>query len=251
MEDDMWEWIKNSAAKAWDAVKGAASVIGRFVVLVVFRLLKGLELLGSFILRLRWRKYMEVSVIVLVDAKGTPIADAAAVQAVVDRAVTTFRRQMNIRLRPPHNEDEIVRVWDIALDGPVPSYVLYPKCDGGAFRHIFTRMGVWYAAHSAIEGVTIYVVADVQEKNGCHLGPWADWGYIDPNAIYDDVVNKVLATDGRQLTLAHEFGHACQLLDRGRGSNTLMRGHHAGRPPRLTRWQRAWARSSWHVHYFA
>jgi hypothetical protein len=239
----MWGWIKKTAKKVWRGVRGTASFLGHVVYTIIARIVGIPELIFS-LAGLRLRKYMEVSVVILKDANNKPVAGVTEVQAVVDEAKRVFREQCNIRLREPSVYDSIVRNHQ----GGNPDYVLTPKCDEGAFKHIFTRVGGWFDNERANGGVTIFVVVDVQDKSGCHIGPFAEWGYIDPNALFDSP--GVLATAGRALTLAHELGHSCQLIHRDRRDNLMVAGPDR-RTAHLDRWQIAWVRSSYRVHYFS
>jgi hypothetical protein len=238
----VWHGVKKVAKKVWHGVRGTISYLAHAVYLVIARIVGIPELILSLI-GLRWRKYMEVSVIILSNANRKPVADIAEVEAVVEEAKRVFRQQCNIRLRQPSVYDSIVRNHE----GGNPAYVLNPKCDQGAFKHVLTRVGAWYDKERANGGVTIFVVEDVQDKTGCHIGPFAEWGYIDPNALRD---GPGVPTAGRALTLAHELGHSCQLTHRDRRNNLMVAGP-GRRTAHLDRWQRAWVRSSYRVHYFS
>ena len=246
----MWGWIKRTAKRVWRGVRGTVRFLSNFFTTIFFRLIKLPELILTGIFGIRWRKYMEVTVLIL-QQNGKPLLTAAGAQAAVEEARRVFRSEANIRLRKPHYLEEIVNEF---VDEPTPEYVLNPKCGTGAFKHTFTRVGGWFSSHSAAEGATMFVVADVQGKNGCHLGIWADWGYIEPGQF-------ALTPGSTLLTLAHELGHACQLLDRDNVTSPTMPGQEhnlmwyeddppGNRTAHLTRWQRAWMRTSRRVHYF-
>jgi hypothetical protein len=239
----MWGWIKRTAKKVWRGVRGAARFLAHVVITIIGRVLGIFELLFS-LLGLRLRKYMELSVIILKDATNKYIATVAEVDAVVDEAKRVFREEANVRLRQPSVYDSIVREHQ----DDNPTWVLNPNCNEGAFKHIFTRVGGWFENERANGGVTIFVVEDVQGEPGCHIGPFAEWGYIDPDALRDSA--GAPATGGRALTLAHELGHSCQLFHRDRRDNLMVKGP-SRRTQHLDRWQRAWLRSSWRVHYFS
>lgn len=239
----MWGWIKKTAKKVWRGVRGAARFLGRVVYTVIARILGIPELLLS-LLGLRLKKYMELSVIIL-KSNNKPLATVAEVQAVVDEAKRVFLEQANVRLRQPSVYDAMVR----ERQGSNPAWVLNPKCNVGAFKHMFTRVGGWYESERANGGVTIFVVEDVQGGlAGCHIGPFAAWGYIDPDALRDS--SGAPATGGRALTLAHELGHSCQLPHKKRRDNLMVAGQ-SRRNEHLVRWQIAWLRSSYRVHYFS
>jgi hypothetical protein len=203
------------------------------------RLLKWPELILSMA-GWRVRKKLRLKVIILPDKNNKPLVTHEQVEYVVSAARTAFREAANIRIVSPKDTDMIE-----TFTGTAPEWVSSVKCNGGGFRQSFGRVGRWFRTHAYKKrGVTIFVVWNIQGKNGCFLGT-ADYGLIDLEALPEP--GKTLNL-GVALTLAHELGHGCDLFH-SRGVNNLMRRTGVTRTGRLTHWQVAVIRSSRLVQY--
>jgi hypothetical protein len=221
---------------------GALDVLGEGFWWGIERLLGIPELIGS-LLGIRKEKKMRLNVIILRDASNNAVANQADVELVVEEAKVVFMSEANIRIVPLKGAS-LVEVFPDST----PQWVMNPKCDEGAFKHIFTRVGRWFRQHMRMvvgeSGPTIFVVSDVQGKAGCYPG-LSDYGYIDGGALPK---GGILLSSGMMLTLAHELGHACDLFHRDDARN-LMEPTGQLRIANLTRWQSSVARSSRWVKY--
>jgi hypothetical protein len=255
-----WGSVKNAAKKTWRAVKRAAKRVGRAIAGGVSVIRQGLSWLTHRILGIpefllsnfgiRFPKKMRVKVVILRDENGNLVATRADVEPVVEEAKSAFKEKLNVNIVAPPREDGVI-VSEIEEQNP--SYVLTPKCDEGAFKHIFTRVGKWFRSrttrYSARGGSTVFVVKDVLGgKAGCYIGPFADFGYIDPDALRDSSGAPV--TGGHKLTFAHELLHACDLGHRENEPFNFMHPSGEKRTRFLDDWQIAVARSSPCVRYF-
>lgn len=224
---------------------GTAWLVGGGLGWLLHRLVGVPDLVGS-LLGYTPAKRLRLKVVILRDSDDRPLASMSDVQAVVDAATDAFRLAANVTIVPAVGSEEIVE--EIREQNPV--YVLDPKCDWGGFQHNFTEIGRWFRRASkeftSRGGVVIFVVEDVQAKAGCFTG-LVDFGYVDPGAVTDRSTGRA-AKGARQLTLAHELGHGCDLLHRRDPINLMTPGSEE-RTTRLSRWQRAVLRTSRHVRY--
>ncbi len=281
----MWGWVKKVGRAVAKGVRGivrGVSEVFSAVSWFIHRLIGIPELIAS-LAGIRITKKLRLKVVILPDASGSPLATTAAVEEVVDEAKRVFyRNRMKVRIIPPVDEETIVSHFA----GSVPDYVRRPQCGPPGWAERYKGKGRWYARHSAPYSgrgtATVFVVDDVHEgpedKNGCFLG-LVDYGYIDSGALRPpamptpvpvpvvtatgsgagaSAVSVLTAavkafTPGVKMTLAHELGHACDLLHRTKGGKTpgnLMRPGKDERTHHLTDWQIAWVRSSHRVRYF-
>jgi hypothetical protein len=245
----MWGWIKDAASAVWNGVRGLGNLAWQglwWLVNTVIGLLDGLlTLLGI----MPWKK-IRVQGVVLLDEKREPVADRDDVQEVLDLAKEVFAEEIKVRLSSPARH--VTYVPEAA-----PSKVLEVGCDASIWGAQFTGVGGWFRSHQARRPsgtffgygspVTVFVVRDVKGKRGCAPpGFLADYVVIDPRAL--------AGSEGSRLTLAHEVGHACNLLhgfpSSGRGTLMQSGGDDPGvRPRRMTRAQKAVFRGSPHVTY--
>jgi hypothetical protein len=280
----MWGFVKSIGRGIKSAVRGV--VRGLHEVLggigwLGHRLIGIPELLGS-LAGIRFTKKFRLKVLILPDLTGTPLATTAAVDEVVDEAKRIFyRNRMKVRIIPLDDEQAIVSHYS----GSVPDYVRRPECGVQGWLERYKGKGRWYARQAARyrgDGcAVVFVVDDVHEgdkqKNGCFLN-LIDYGYIDsgalrpPNPVPTNPPRQPLTSPGAgrqpvqtvpaaaadtfppgtKMTLAHELGHACDLLHRTRGGRTpgnLMRPSKDERTQHLTSWQVAVIRSSRRVRY--
>lgn len=280
----MWGWVKKVgravARGARGIVRGISEVFSGASWLI-HRFLGIPELIAS-LAGIRIAKQFRLKVVILPDASGRPLATTEAVEEVVEEAKRVFfRNRMKVQIIPPVDEESIISHFS----GSVPDYVRRPECGASGWFERYKGKGRWYARHSAPYSghgtATVFVVDDVHEgsadKNGCFLG-LVDYGYIDSGALRppqtpvpfvpvvaatglgaDGSAVSLLAaaastfTPGAKMTLAHELGHACDLLHRTKGGKTpgnLMRPSRDERTHHLTPWQIAVVRSSRRVRYF-
>jgi hypothetical protein len=221
---------------------------------VIHRLLGLPELFGS-LFGIRITKKFRLKVVILPDAHGVPLATIAAAEEVVEEAKRIFyRNRMKVRIIAPSDEKTIVSHFG----GSVPDYVRRPECGAPGWFERYKGKGRWYARqsfpYSGQGTATVFVVDDVHEgstdKNGCFLG-LVDYGYIDSGALQPPAGGW--PSPGHKMTLAHELGHACDLLHRtegGKWPGNLMRPSWVERTHHLTNWQIAVVRSSRRVRYF-
>jgi len=202
------------------------------------------DMVGSLV-GLTPQKRLRLKVVILRDSNNRPLATTSQAQAIVEAATTALREAANVTIEPAIGSQEIVE----QIAEPNPAYVLDPKCDWGGFQHNFTEVGRWYRdiskKYKSRGCVVMFIVQDVQGKSGCFTG-LVDFGYIDPGAVRDPSGRP--AEGARQLTLAHELGHGCDLLHRKDPTNLMTPGSDE-RTAHLSRWQRAVLRTSRHVRY--
>lgn len=162
----------------------------------------------------------------------------------IDEARRIFRQQANVVLQPGLNSEMI----DV-IESTAPDYALNVGCNGRAYREGLSAAGKFFEKHARREPgggpggrshVTVFIVADVQGKSGCSLGPLTDYVTVDVGGLID----RSGTLEHAPWTLAHELGHACNLWHHG---DTLMRPGPQGRRDYLKRWQRALLRASSHV----
>ena len=278
----MWGWVKKVGRAIVRSVGGVVRGLRELftgIAWLIQRLLGFPELLGS-LAGIRITKKFRVKVVILPDVNGRPLATTEAVEEVVEEAKRVFfRNRMKVRIIAPPGQETIVSHFA----GTVPGYVRRPQCGVPGWFERYKGKGRWYATntipYSRRGSATVFVVNDVHEgaedKNGCFLG-LVDYGYIDSGALRppgnpvpvipvvtgssaDDSAGSMQPaaaktfTPGAKMTLAHELGHACDLLHRTKGGRTpgnLMRPGQVERTHHLTDWQIAVVRSSRRVRYF-
>ena len=223
---------------------GAAWLLGSALGWLLHRLIGLPDLVGSLV-GITPEKRLRLKVVILRDSNNRPLATTSEIQSIVEAATTALHEVADVKLEPAIGNDDFVE----QLSGPAPAYVLDPKCNWGGFQHNFTEVGRWYRdvskSYTSRGGVVMFIVQDVQGKSGCFTG-LVDFGYIDPGAVRDPMGRP--AEGARQLTLAHELGHGCDLLHRKDPTNLMTPGSDE-RMAKLSRWQRAVLRSSRHVRY--
>jgi hypothetical protein len=193
------------------------------------------------LLGLRSSKRLRLSVVVLRDEEGEPLADASQAAAAVARASEILDHAAGVRL-VPRGDGPLVRISDMAA----PAAALDVGCNLAAWREDLGAAGAHFRS-LALTGVagtpfgygtplTVLVVRSIGRWSGCSIGPLASYVTVTAGTIHRG--------DGR--TLAHELGHACLLLHRRDAGNLMA----PAKGDRLTRWQAAVTRSSSHVTYF-
>jgi hypothetical protein len=242
----MWSRLK----KAWRAVKGAV----RWVVKAAATLVGwALNIWDFFFGFLNWPpKKLTLHIVVLsqydpIDMKIVPMCQPSDLQTSIDQVERILRQRFNVKLRP------YALQYVQTLPGIAPDAALKPSCCGAdPFGQEFLEQGEWYAGQTAgwVGGIptslkfpiTAFVVADVQCKSGCGIGPLADYIVID--------MDGVRSTGARlnNSTLMHEIGHCCHLWHSGSISNLMWPDADRGDDTKW--WQRNLFRNSRHVTYW-
>jgi len=236
-----WSSITHAIKKVWHAVKAAVRVIVRTVITIVWGLTLGLyDLLLGF---LTWPpKKLKYHVFILSDAKG-PLIDPGKLAGAIDFLTQTFKQRLNVKV------DSYGKPGIEIIEGIAPAAALDVHCGAGLLKDEFGDAGQFFAEHlagwnaipvSLTFPVTVFVVRSVAngDKDGCSLGPFADYiviaafSFSDPDSIS---------------TLAHEIGHACNLWHSGAQSNLMWADIPRGN--NLHWWQKNLVRSSRHVFF--
>jgi hypothetical protein len=196
---------------------------------------------AATLLGLRPTKRLRLSVVVLRDEEGVPLADSTQAAGAVARAATILEQAAGVRLVSPR-DGPLVRISDVAA----PAAALDVGCNLAAWREDLGAAGAHFRwlALTGVAGtpfgygtpLTVVVVRSIGRWSGCSIGPLASYVTVTAGTIHRG--------DGR--TLAHELGHACLLLHRPDAGNLMA----PAKGDRLTRWQAAVIRSSSHVSYF-
>lgn len=130
---------------------------------------------------------------------------------------------------------------------PAPPAALDVGCNLGALEDEFGEAGEFFANHLAGWNVvpillsfpiTVFIVSNVDGKQGCSLGPLTDYITVDLDG----------ANPANPTLMAHEIGHACNLWHSGSKSNLMYKEHDRGDG---VKWfQKNLFRSSRHVTYW-
>lgn len=220
--------------KVWRAIKGVVRQVARIVVELIHRLILGLpDLLFGF---LAWpTKKIRIKILILSDENGNPTALPADLTPSIDYATRVFKDRLNVRLvTPSRGEAPIVEV----ISTPAPAAALDVHCDASGWGEEFGEAGEYFAGHLAglVYRITVFVVRDIADKEGCSLGPLTDYITLDPDGVKSEN------------TLAHEIGHSCGLWHSGSQSNLMWPDDNRGDG---VKWfQKHLFRSSRHVTYW-
>lgn len=213
-------------------------------------------------------KRMKIRVIIQRDEAGNPIATSQEIFGSIQYAIDTFKSQANVRLlplgpfqyssafrSPPTASDDYI-VTDSTASGPDELDV---KCEdnaagladlgfvGSFYQQLMNRDCFWgdgrsllgYGAPVAAIAVRRFLDRDL----GCSPGgPAVNYVLVDFSPA-DNVADPLHFS-----TLAHELGHACNLVHVTDENNLMI--HQAPHPPQLNRGQVALLRASRHVTYF-
>lgn len=246
-----WSSVKKIAKKAWRATKAVARAIVRVVAEAIGRVLGVVDLLIGFV---GWpRKKLRLHIVVLSQASpivtkddpavmhmhSSPIINPADLDDSINFAKQTLKEKFNVNL--VSYSTEFVNIDDTIA----PDYALNVKCNSGALSEEFSAEGEYFA--SKIAGwnaipisltfpITVFIVANVKDKQGCSLGPLTDYITLDPDGV------------GSRTTLMHEIGHSCGLWHSGTQSNIMYKN--AGRGNGAKWFQSNLLRSSRHVLYW-
>jgi hypothetical protein len=242
----LWSSIKKAVKKVVRAVKAVVRVVVKIVATVVMGVINVFDLLLGF---LNWPpKKLTLHIIVLsklTDAQRKQVG--TDLQASIKEAERILRDRFNVKIRP-YAADYVE--W---YDGTVPTEALNPSCCGATpFWQEFGIRGEFYANHTAGWNgipismrwpVTVFIVDTMQCKQGCSLGPAADYVVVTHAGL--NAVGELLPNS----LMAHEVGHACNLPHAGSSQPYLMWGPR-DRGDQVHGWQKNLFRSSRHVTYW-
>lgn len=230
----------------WSKVKGAVRLVTKVFIETVHRTNPALGGLDTLIGFAAWpRKKLWLHIIILSDATGTVHDDnmvhltAADLTPAIDYIRSVYKAQFNVEVTP------YAKGFVEVMESPAPQKVLNVDCGASGYGADYGEVGDFFAAHLAgwnafpisfTFPVTIFVVQNVNNKQGCSHGPLTDYVVIDP----DGVANPSL--------MAHEVGHSCGLWHSGTKSNLMYK--HSDRGSGSKWFQRNLLRGSRHVHYW-
>ena len=223
----------NTTAKIWNIIKAIARVTIRSFVETIHRLV--INIFDTLFGFLNWpQKKLRIKIFVLQDPRDKPVVSPAELDAAVEYAKRSFKKNFNTRLLPHNKNQSFAEV----LQKEPPNEVLYTKGSIGALSEEFKIAGSFFASNlsGAFYPITAFIVLDIDHASGCSLGPITDYVTLDPGGV------KNIST------LAHEIAHACGLWHQGDKSNLLWRTFKRG--DEVKWWQKNIFRSSRHVTYW-
>jgi len=230
-------WLKRKLKAAYRKVKAFVRTVVRLVATAVGLGLGVFDLLLGFF---TWPpKKLRIQIFILSTSTG-PIVQPAQLTPAIDFARTKFKDRFNVKLVPySKNMIEIIK-------NPAPASALNVGCGWAAMGDEYGEAGEFFASHlagwnaipiSLTFPVTVFIVSDVAGKQGCSLGPLTDYVTVDPDGV---------ATPS---LMAHEIGHACNLVwHSGTQSNLMYAGSARGDGANWL--QKNLFRSSRHVMYW-
>lgn len=179
-------------------------------------------------------KKLRIKIFILQDPHADTVISPSDLDAAIEYAKRSFKKNFNTRLIPCKNNQPFAEV----LQKRSPDEVLYTKGGTGALIEEFKRAGDFFAANlgGLFYPVTAFVVLDIDHASGCSLGPMTDYVTLDPYGAKNPS------------TLAHEIAHACGLWHQQDTSNLLWRTFRRGDETKW--WQKNIFRSSRHVTYW-
>ncbi len=247
----LWSRIKKAAKKVWRAVKAVVRIAIRLVATVVMLGINVFDLVFGFF---NWpKKKLTLHVVILskYDANKKAyvrLCSKAAVQPSIDTVKRVLKDTLNVELRP-YGADYIE-----FFEAEVPPKALKPSCcDLDLLGQEFVSSGEFYAQHTAgwvgipisfRFPITVFIVEDVQCRNGCSNGFASDYVVVDLDG---------LTSTGPDLSnglIMHEIGHACSIIPHYDVRGNLMYKNADKRGPALIGVQRNVFRSSRHVTYW-
>jgi hypothetical protein len=205
-------------------------------------------------------KKLRICVVILRDEMGDLLATRASLVPLLQNAIDIFRREANVRVIPSAplqfdsgfaGRERATEDWvHTQTRGRNDSSVLDVACDSGAAGEDLLTVGAqfellastacFYSNARRVLGygapVVVFIVRSVggTDESGCSLGPLSDYVTVEANRPPDSSV------------IAHELGHACNLLHVDDRNNLMALGR---MDTRLSRLQVAWLRISRHVTY--
>jgi hypothetical protein len=235
------KWVAKQAKTAANWVAQKAKTVARIFVRVVMTFVGlALGIVDLFVGFLGWPpKKLRLQIVVLSDESGSLVSEER-LRPAIDFARSRLKSRFGVELVP--YAPGMVRF----LDTPAPDAALKVRCNWGAAGDEFGDAGEFFARHLAgrnadplglISPITVFVVADVADRDGCSLGPLTDYVTVDPDGVDDPSL------------MTHEILHACNLLGHPVPKRNLQYGPR-GRGDDVTRIQKNIFRSSRHVTYW-
>lgn len=232
-----WSKIKKAVKKVWQKVKAVVRSVVRIVAEAFGRIFGIFDLLLGF---LTWPpKNLRVYIFILKDEQGRPIVSPTDLDPAIAFARKLLKDKFNVNLKA--YSKTFVEVGD----EPAPSYALEVGCGTDLFGQEYGDAGEYFAAHlagwnaipiSLTFPITVFIVRDVQGKQGCSLGPLTDYIVADPNGVKNPSL------------IMHEIGHSCGLWHSGDQSNIMFA--ESTRGDGVKGFQKNLFRSSRHVLYW-
>ena len=223
----------NTTAKTWKVIEAITRVTVRTLVEAIHRLV--INIVDTLFGFLNWpEKKLRIKIFILQDPQADPVVSPTDLDAAVEYAKRSFKKNFNTTLLPDKNKQTFAEV----LQKKVPHEVLYTKGGKGALTEEFKTAGSFFASNLSglFYPVTAFVVLDIDHASGCSLGPLTDYVTLDPVGARN------------ASTLAHEIAHTCGLWHQEAKSNLMWRTFSRGEE--VTWWQKNLFRSSRHVTYW-
>jgi len=192
---------------------------------------------------------IRLTVLVLRDERGIPLASAEQITGSIARAGAIFTAEANLRVR---------HVATHVVDGPAPTEALNPRANKlllldeaiGRTRYYHDVLARYPDTGSVADvvgrPVTALVVREIAgSTTGCSLGISADWVVVQA-ALFD----RARTGEYDETVLAHEIGHALNLPHHPASDNLM---YFSSSPPdhlrgtELAAWQRAVVNANRHV----
>ncbi|HKJ28413.1 MAG TPA: hypothetical protein VJ965_12295 [Anaerolineales bacterium] len=200
-------------------------------------------------------KKLRFGVLILKDEEGNLLTTPDAVYAEVARTQEILA-QAKVEIIPAFPPVKMLPEggtlpesgrWIRTARNPSPGRMLDVGCDGSAMIQDLMMPGLHYqmntirtffsTAFRRVFGlgapITVFIVRDIKGKAGCSIGWLGDYVTLQHNF---------------PLCMAHEIGHACNLLHSENPENLMY--PKSCKPSTLTTWQIILLRSSRHVSYF-
>jgi hypothetical protein len=252
-------WLKRKLKAAVKFVKASVRISIRLV-FTGWGLAVGV--FDSFLGFLTWgEKKLRIQIFILTDQDGHPVVNEADLTPQIDFARKAFKDRLNVKLLP-YAKDMVQ-----TIEEPAPPAALNPRCGIiGGMTDDFGEAGDFFAHHLAgwnaapVSGtfpVTVFIVAESgSDLNGCSIGFLTDYVTVDREAVIPPTQPFGIESwdvDPIPRTIAHEIGHACNLIWHAWDRSNLMYGLHGGHQPdgdQLNWFQKNLFRSSRHVLYW-
>jgi hypothetical protein len=198
------------------AVKRVVKAVASYVVEAVNRILR----LPNTIMT--WFGYLPIKnlklrILILRGSNGAPVADAARVRQVVDRAKQILRDSARINLTPTSGEfvwtvNEIAPAAALRLRGPGGGIVLDQLGEAGEFFD--TMIGKYHSKATfpynlLTTPITGFIVEDIDGVDGVASAIAGNWFAVRVAGLEDVVINTFESVTATVVTsiMAHELGH--------------------------------------------
>lgn len=195
------------------------------------------------------QKRLRLSIVINTDNKGDPVIEPSQVVKHLEETAALFKDKANILIQPAkfNASREPSLDWIYINKNPSPSRINLVGCNKTAFWEDLWITGATFQFTALTRlfhtnflrtigygsPIVVFIVEDVKGFLGCSIGPFSD---------YVTVASKGL------ICMAHEIGHACNLIHVQEDKENLM--HPLGcRKNTLTTKQIAFMRASRHVTF--